>query len=258
MIFTAQSRMIFGLAGEDADILAHEVASLNFDPYRVKDEQYTRRQLISDHKKMLVNSWTNSEGEAKQWGTTYGDGWFSSDGESAKRYSIDPTLNSSSGKSGSSGGSNGGSKNTSTSHTQGETYLPVYENFKELSSRTYFTFDEQKQIWARDIRRLKVGQALVRLVNDDQLRMVNIKRSTPGHLGFEPHEIAETFPEVLEEMDTMVENNFASDFFVPASTIDRETENRLRRLINGRIVVPATEDDGAELAAPEESAGFGI
>ena len=38
MIFQAQSRMIFGVQGDDADILANEVGSLTFDPRRIKDE----------------------------------------------------------------------------------------------------------------------------------------------------------------------------------------------------------------------------
>jgi hypothetical protein len=46
MIFAAQSRMIFGVQGEDADILAHEVASLTFDAKRIKEELYSRRQLL--------------------------------------------------------------------------------------------------------------------------------------------------------------------------------------------------------------------
>ena len=40
--------MIFGVQGEDADLLANEVASLNYDPKKIKDEMYTRRQLIKE------------------------------------------------------------------------------------------------------------------------------------------------------------------------------------------------------------------
>ena len=38
IIFQAQSRMIFGVQGEDADLLAHEVASIKFDAKKIKEE----------------------------------------------------------------------------------------------------------------------------------------------------------------------------------------------------------------------------
>src|SRR5207253_10977182 len=43
MIFQAQSRMIFGVQGEDADLLGRELGALSFDPMRVKDEIYHTR-----------------------------------------------------------------------------------------------------------------------------------------------------------------------------------------------------------------------
>src|SRR5205807_6234474 len=61
MIFQAQSRMIFGVQGEDADILAHELASLTFDPGRIKEENYVRRQRLAGHRIVELASWSESQ-----------------------------------------------------------------------------------------------------------------------------------------------------------------------------------------------------
>lgn len=61
LIFQAQSRMIFGVQGEDADILGHELASITYDPGRIKDEIYTRRQLVSGHRIIELSSWSDAE-----------------------------------------------------------------------------------------------------------------------------------------------------------------------------------------------------
>lgn len=75
MIFQAQSRLIFGVQGEDADILAHELASITYDPRRIKEEIYTRRQLVSGHKVVELSSWSDARAHSEQWRRDYGHGW---------------------------------------------------------------------------------------------------------------------------------------------------------------------------------------
>src|SRR5205085_12337234 len=118
-----------------------------------------------------------------------------------------------------------------------ETLVPEYENFAELSSRTYFTFDEQKQEWAREIRKLRTGQAILRMVDDPKLHLVNVKRSAPGFLDFDTQTLARKMPQVLEQMDRMIEENFHSDFFVPAAEVDRECERRLQEVLRPKITI---------------------
>src|SRR5207253_10358516 len=57
MIFQAQSRMIFGVQGKDADDLAHELASITFDLMRIKEENYVRRQSLAGHRIIALTSW---------------------------------------------------------------------------------------------------------------------------------------------------------------------------------------------------------
>ena len=60
LIWQPQSRMVFGVQGEDAELLANEVASLTYDPKKIKDEMYTRRQLIKEHKIVELASWLSA------------------------------------------------------------------------------------------------------------------------------------------------------------------------------------------------------
>jgi hypothetical protein len=240
MIFQAQSRMIFGVQGEDADLLAHEVASLKFDPRKIKDEHWTRRQLVKGHRIAELSSWSESESAASQWNETYGKNWNDSRGRSRRPYSMNDKndIESTGTNEGESeGNARGESVGRSSSHGKHQTLVPVYEEFQELASRTYSTFDEQKQEWASFIRKLKTGQALVRLVDEPELKIVNVKKSTPGLLNFDLHTIARKFPEALERMDELIEKNFRSDFFVPAADVDREAQRRIESILYPKIAV---------------------
>ena len=77
MIWQAQSRMAFGVQGEDADILGHELASLTYNAKRVKDELHSTRQRIAGHEKVVLAGWGESGGDAKSWDEKYGQGWSS-------------------------------------------------------------------------------------------------------------------------------------------------------------------------------------
>ena len=62
MIFQAQSRMIFGLQGEDADTVARELASLTFDPKRIKEEIYVSRFGADDYAEVQrIRRWLDTK-----------------------------------------------------------------------------------------------------------------------------------------------------------------------------------------------------
>jgi hypothetical protein len=247
MIFAAQSRMIFGVQGEDADLLANEVASITYDPARIKHEIWTRRQLTKGQKLVMLHSRNQgqtrhdqeSESESSQSGRTDGRSgpelWLS---RSAMH---DPVLHE--GKSENKGNAKARMRGNSTISSEGEheTLVPEYDEFRELSSRTYESFNEQRSVWARDIRNLRTGQALLRLVNEPKMRLVNVKRSAPGILGHDIDTLARKFPQAIERMEQLIEENFRSDFFVPAAEIDREQEERLKTILaSGRPFPDAT------------------
>lgn len=255
MIWQAQSRLIFGAQGEDADLLSQEVASLTFDSRKIKEEIWSRRQLTKGHRIIELKSSSTSRGGASQTSESSSANRARSRGQSGR----DLFHNSSRAShnwsdSDSDGKSNSRSESSTYQSSEGtsQSVLPEYEEFVELASRTYESFDEQKSIWAREIRHLPTGQALLRLVNDPHLYRVKVKRSAPGFLGFDLQTIARQFPQALEKMDQMVEENFRSEFFVPASIVDQEAEGRIQRVLSSRIVLTQERPKAGE---PEKS-GF--
>jgi hypothetical protein len=242
MIFQAQSRLVFGLQGEDADILAHECASLKYDPKRVKEEIYSRRQLVAGHELRDVLTISDAAGQAKQWSETYGKSWSDRKSESKRENDIWKTEGTGTDRSENKGGSEGKSDSFTHTESRGQTYLPVYEQFAELASRTYYTFEEQRNLWGQKIRQLSRGRALLRLVDDPQLYDVDIKRMAAGYLKWPLHRIAEELPEVLDEVDRLIEENFASDLFTTPEVIERETQDRLQAVLSPRIVLQSQSE----------------
>src|SRR5439155_25420894 len=75
IIYTAQSRLILGLQGLDADEAAHELAANTFDPMRVKEERYQKRQRLSHHEIVELTGWSDAEQESRNWSKQTGQGW---------------------------------------------------------------------------------------------------------------------------------------------------------------------------------------
>jgi TraM recognition site of TraD and TraG/Helicase HerA, central domain len=242
MIFQAQSRMVFGVQGEDADLLAHELASITFDPDRIKDQRYTKRQLVRGHRKIELNSRSDSSSSGESASEQYGESSSRNTGEVQPPYSVLPTKSKASARG--ENKSRGQSRESSHSSTLGthESLVPEYENFEELASTTYRSFEEQRSIWARDVRNLRTGQALVRLVDDPRVRLVDVKRSATSYLRHDLASLARHFPELLEKTQALIEANFQRDIFLPAPVVDRQIEQRLGGLLNGPVVEPVIMD----------------
>jgi len=115
--------------------------------------------------------------------------------------------------------------------------LPQYEEYLELASRTYTSFEEQRNEWAKEIRTLSTGHALIRMVDDTRIRKVEVKRSAPGHLRYDLQTVARLFPQAFDAMDRLIEENFRSDLFVSASAVDAANEARLHAVLQPTITV---------------------
>lgn len=235
LIFQAQSRMIFGIQGEDADILAHELASLQYDPKKIKDEWYSQRQKQVGHRIAELGSWSTSESDAENWSETYGQNWSHSD---KKILGIIRGTGDTRGRN--EGHGEGGSRTTGSSSGKHQTLVPVHEDYLELASRVYQTFDEDVHVWGRNIRQLTRGRAIVRLVDDPQLYDVDVKRSAPGYLSFDTQVLRSEMPEVLDDMERMIEQNFQSNLFTSPVQIETDMQERLHRLIHKPIVISST------------------
>lgn len=244
IIFQPQTRLMFGNQGPDADLLAHELASLTFDPLKVKHELYTRRQLVTDHRIIDLCSWSNAESYADQWQKQYGSGWSRGD-----QYVGGARVSDSRGTQGSESSGRGQSHGTSSTRGAHQVLHPIYDEFMELSSRTFYTFDDQKQDWAREVRKLRVGEAFYHSVEDDILTHVHVAESRPGPLRFGLEKIQKRFPQLLDARDELIENNFANrEFFVPPAVIEAERERRLQEVLRPKIQVQL--DDSRNVVDP--------
>jgi hypothetical protein len=237
MIFQAQSRMIFGMQGEDADIIAQELASLRYNPMKIKDEIMSRRQRISGHRIEELKSWGTAKQLAQNWADTYGASWGTKKGTSwdSRGNWYDVQMSDGNSNTDNKGSSSGGSESKTESENVAQHLVPEYEEYLELSSRTFTTFDEEWHSYGRDVRELPTGQAFVRLVNKRGFEHVDIKRSVPGHLALPPHLLAEEMPDVLEDVEKLIQRNFEADYFCSPQAIERETEKRLSAVLSPQI-----------------------
>lgn len=240
MIWQAQSRFIFGVQGEDADLLAHEVATIRFDPDRIKEERYTRRQRVAGHEIRVLSSWSSAKSSSSEWNKTYGRDWSQNEGVSQGPHILDEVKSRSSGRSDKEGRSEGYSFSGTDSTGGHETLVPIHEDFMELASRSYVGFEEQRTLWAQKIRLLTRGQCLLRLVDEPAIRLVNVKRSAVGYLQLDAGTLARQMPQVIDQMNQLVENNFAAPEFVSAVEVDREAEHRLESLLRPTTTMNAT------------------
>jgi hypothetical protein len=253
MIFQAQSRMIFGLQGDDADILAHELASLHYDPKRIKDEVYARRQRISGHRIAELNSFGQADALAENWNETYGSNWTR-----GKTTRSGMTSSEQDNRGSTEGAGEGGGTTRTFTSGRHEQLVPVHDDYWELVNRVYWTFDEDRHVWARDIRRLITGYSFVRLVDQSTSFHVHVKQSAPGHLAFSPHELAEFYPQAHDDVERLIARNFENEWFVSPSVIEAETKARLERILRPIITVQGRDvgADGQPGSSPVEKDPF--
>lgn len=236
MIFQAQSRIVFGMQGEDADILGREFASLTYDPKRIKHELYTTHQRIAGHEIIELHSWGDAHQAAEQWSDTYGQNW--NENQQVKRPRHGDEVSSDGKSKGQTQQQNkGGSKSATHTSSAAQHLKPIHEEVREKSSVTFYTGDERDRVWARKVRLLPTGVALVRLVNDTKLREIAVEQSAIGFLSWDRSELAKRLPCVLERVQELLDTNFRSEFFTTPQAIAREMDERLRRVISRVNVV---------------------
>lgn len=254
LIWQAQTRIAFGVQGEDADILGREFGSLTFDPKRVKDELYATRQRVAGHEKTTLSSWGQSRSDAESWNKVYGQGWTRNEGVSRRDRVVEATRTAVDAHARNEQQGQGGTQASSSTQTTSEHLVPVHEDVQELARRTFYTGDEWDRLWAKKARKLPTGIALVRVVDDPKLYEVAVERSAVGYLGWDAGKIRQKLPEVLERLQALLEANFRSECFVSPQAIEAETERRLEAVL--RPVSPLQEEGRPKLLAqPSDSRG---
>jgi len=235
LIFQAQTRLVLSVHGPDATLLAEEMAGLTFDPNRIKDEIWHRCQRISGHRIMELQSRSQSEQMARQWSETHGESRGRGTSTSQRTGSTDTTKAESGQDSSQDSRGSGGSESSGSSTSWNQSLVPIYEEFMQLSSRTYVSFEEQKHEWGKRLRSLKTGEAILKLVNDSRLHELRVRRSAPGHLSLDWDTVRRRMPQVAEAYDRLLAENYAlADYFVTPQIIESDTAERLQRILQPR------------------------
>ena len=243
LIWQPQTRLVFGEQGEDADLLAHEFASITYDPKEVLDEIYSLRQLETGKKLVELNSWGVTEQDAKTWRRTYGKVRGAQEGVTRRDGSLEEIHNKGAHSAENEGLQNGGSHGRGSTQTTHEQLVAELATIRELSNRTYYSFEQKRQMWARKVRLLRTGACLLRLVDEDGIAHVQVEPWKPGCLSFDIDTISQHFPEVIDGYDKLVENNFHQDFFASPAMIEQETQERLDRVLRPKIVLTSKPSD---------------
>ncbi len=243
LIFQAQNRVMFGVGGPDAAILAEEIASLKYDPKLLKEEIRHRSQRLVGHQIVELTS----RGRATADGTNWGD-------KDSVNYPAGGVGSPTRGE----GSQRGGSRTNTETTTTSQHLLPVHEEFDQVASRNYYTYDEQKKLIEQTLRSKPPGEAAIILANDSGVYDVEVEAFGPGHLGLEWHEIERRVPSVADEYQRFLEHNFALPCFVSPEQVEREAGLRLEALLRPRIELRADTPvvvDGAtgEVMMPVEA-----
>lgn len=245
IIFQCQSRAIFGLQGLDAEILAQELASYNYDPYRIKDEIYSHRQRLTGHKIIDLQSSSYTQQQAENWTKNFGQNWSANQSTNRKVGGYDlGTMTQGSNRGGTMSEGQGGSATSGTTHGSHQSLMPVYEDVEELARRTYFTFEECRNLWAKDIRTLPRGETFLSLVDDKKTYHIDVHRSAPGPLAWDRPKIRKYLPQLLDRMQALKELNYQSEFFVKPYEVERQATERLDRLLRPVITVQSPPPSG--------------
>ncbi|MFO0935752.1 MAG: DUF87 domain-containing protein [Gemmataceae bacterium] len=239
LIFQAQSRLMLRVAGNDAKILSEELNEFSFDPMKIKDELYTRSQRVSGHKLVELHSSSNSEQLAEEWSRNFGTVLGDTRGRSGKYLEPlrDRTLSESQSQSVSRGESEGFKESKWRTHGTSQSYLPIYEEYSQLASRTYSSFEEQRAMWGQKLRRLMPGEGILQIANDNNLLHLTVERTAPAHLGVEWGTVLKDMPMVADNYHKLMEKNFSQGCFVTPQTALQEAAVRLGEVLGESITV---------------------
>ncbi|MCA9129707.1 MAG: DUF87 domain-containing protein [Planctomycetales bacterium] len=223
IVWQARSRAFFCNDGEDADLMAQEIASQTFNALELKDQIQVFRQKKVGFDRIWLRSENSSvstmdgQNESSSEGSTHGRTYANGPGATADGDRLSDNESSQRGT------SRNRSWTSSNSTGQSETLVDRLEDFYETSSRSYYTFDEQMRRAARFIRELRTGQALFKFVNDSRLYHTKVEvLKLP---------LSKRHQEARAKL---LEENFQSDLFLPKHVVETQWQRFISELGEGR------------------------
>lgn len=243
LVWQARSRLMFANDAEDADLIAHELATITYDPWRLKEVLKTFRQRITGHRREWVKSVgrTSTTSHATDISESASTGWRS--GESRNPSADFPTTSTGEESSTTRGRSTKEATSDGQSEGRSETLVPIHEDFYETSSKTYFGFDEQRTLWAQLVRAKRTGEAFGKFKDDPRLYDIAINH----------HPLPDT-PTLLRRVEELKAQNFASDLFRSKSDVEQEAD-ALRRQILGEPKIILASGGPAAASPPAPPSG---
>ncbi len=223
IIWQCSNRFMFANSAEDADIIANELASLTFDPMKLKEELFSYRQKkIGQH-----IEWLKSVGQTNTRSTAIDTSVSTNTSSGRSKSKPDSGEGGNSGTSSNEGETRGHSEKEAVSSGESvswsQTLVDDWEEFYETSSKSYFTFSEQFQEYAKMIRKLKTGEMICEFKDDSELY----------HVKGEMIEVIET-SELLELKAKLLEENFKKEYFISREKAERDWEEMVENLRLGR------------------------
>lgn len=247
LIWQPRNRLMFACDADDADRLAHELAHLTFDPMTIKHQLRSHKQRIAGHRVEQLKTWSSAHGTTSNWQEGHGRGRADNRGEVRPPNVFEPTRSSGSATNQFDSSARGGGTTNSESSGAHEVNVPIHEDFEELSSVTFKSFDEERTEWGKVVRTASTGQAIAKIYDDPNLHHVLIDE--------------DPIPDSLRLRDAvqeLIQRNFESDVFVSAAQLDHEAEEiRLSLLQPPRIILSADSvplDPAQPLILPPSSA----
>lgn len=217
----ARNRFMFVNDAEDADLIAHELASLTYDPMKLKDqiESLRQRKVGQEIVRLQNYSATNTSSRASDRSRSSNEGAS----RSLDSYGVgDRTVSRGSG----SGYSEKAATSSGTSEGWSETLVDKLEDFYEVSSRTYFSFEEQMRMWAREIRRRTTGNCFGKIQNDNRVHEVAVEQL-----------LVPCTPRLKDLKEALLEQNFCDRaLFLPESQVKQRWEDFKQLLGSGKAV----------------------
>ena len=256
LIWQPQTRLAFGEQGEDAEILANELASLTYRDKWIKDEIHTLRQIKTGDKVVELSSWSSGMTTSDQWQQNYQTGQGTNKSDSKRDGQTERTRAEGSSRSNSQGKSEGGGRSNSSTESRAQHLVAELENIYELSSRQYYSFEEQKQIWAKKVRLMRTGQCVLRTVDKDAIQSVDVDNPKSGVLQFDPAVVEKRFPEVIERRERMIAENYSREWFAAPAVIEAEMSERIKRVLNPIIIIPTSANAASRIANDSSQSPF--
>jgi hypothetical protein len=226
IIWQARSRLMFANDADDADRIAHELATLTYDPMKLKEVLFSRKQRIAGHRKEWLESTSRTTTSSLARDIQESQNYGTSSGESRAPRVLLPTEQRGSSAGSTRGTSEKRGQTDGASESRGETLVPVHEDFLEISNKSYFSFDDQRTLWAQKLRQKPTGEAFAKFKDDPRLYDIAID-----------HDPRPSTRAIEEAVEDLIARNFETEFFVPAAEVERQSEHLRKALLQGPPII---------------------